>query len=852
MADIDGLLLAAEEQEAFSTHLEGWEIVESYSHSELYKDDHGPVLIENKTIGSLSEQITIEGESISQYIEFETNRFQDGVDLSNTAIMIHFERGESALDTKPINFYRSEDTIRFGWVVPASVAAETTDIRLCVWSTWEVDGIPYVWKTRPATYSIQDGLMLGANIEEPDEEWYTSFIRVLDEKVTSAANSAVEARTSEENAKSSEIEAKKSESNAQEMAAGASESAQAASTKASEAAQSAEAASNSADLAEEYRNQAFSTTPEGYEEVVNTVEKNRIKVDTILEKSNLMFDNSASGESIHLTDSTDNKAVEFALLGKATQKQYSGKNLIPYPYYESNHTDNGITWTNNGDGRLTANGTATGNSDYFMVSYNAMITLKAGTYIVNGCPNGGGESTHSIIVGKKVNGTLTRIALANENGTTLTLTEDTDIYVTCRVSTGKTVSNLIFEPMISKEGGEFEPYVGGIPSPNPEFPHGIDVPGVGGSIEVTSLGKNFIDSNVAYGFIRSIGTYENGTINLSKTESGRSYYFADYKNLEMGKTYTVSAKCNTEDSKGGLIYAMLYVRKEDGSTAYEMLHSVYGTDIVYTFTVSKQVEKVRINFCLGNDSAANGTRITISEMQLEPGDTATEYEPYKESVTNIATPNGLPGIEVSSGGNYIDESGQQWVTDEIVKYADGTGKKIQRIGKKVFDGSDDEGWETASTSTSGVYRIRTKTAITDTVKKPISNSEKANILCTAFVNVTSGATYSQDITGISVESTGHIYLRTNEYATNDISLWKAYLASNPMTVYYELAEPIITDLSAEEIAEMEVQTFYPTTNILNDAGCGMEVTYKADTKNYIDKIIGNRLSALETALINNI
>ena len=61
-----------------------------------------------------------------------------------------------------------------------------------------------------------------------------------------------------------------------------------------------------------------------------------------------------------------------------------------------------------------------------------------------------------------------------------------------------------------------------------------------------------------------------------------------------------------------------------------------------------------------------------------------------------------------------------------------------------------------------------------------------------------------------------------------------------------------TDLTAEEIAELEVQTFYPTTNILNDANCGMEVTYKADTKNYIDKIIGERVSALESAMINNI
>ena len=48
--------------------------------------------------------------------------------------------------------------------------------------------------------------------------------------------------------------------------------------------------------------------------------------------------------------------------------------------------------------------------------------------------------------------------------------------------------------------------------------------------------------------------------------------------------------------------------------------------------------------------------------------------------------------------------------------------------------------------------------------------------------------------------------------------------------YYQLAEPITTPLTAEEIS-----TFYPTTNISNDFDCGMMVKYNCDSKNYIDK-----------------
>ncbi len=54
------------------------------------------------------------------------------------------------------------------------------------------------------------------------------------------------------------------------------------------------------------------------------------------------------------------------------------------------------------------------------------------------------------------------------------------------------------------------------------------------------------------------------------------------------------------------------------------------------------------------------------KIQLELGDKSTPYEPYKPAQTLIvSTPDGLPGIPVSSGGNYTDENGQQWVTDEV-------------------------------------------------------------------------------------------------------------------------------------------------------------------------------------------
>lgn len=69
-------------------------------------------------------------------------------------------------------------------------------------------------------------------------------------------------------------------------------------------------------------------------------------------------------------------------------------------------------------------------------------------------------------------------------------------------------------------------------------------------------------------------------------------------------------------------------------------------------------------------------------VQLELGSTVTIYSPYREQLLTLPTPNGLPGIPVTSGGNYTDPQGQQWVCDEVDSER---GVKVQRVDKEAFD-----------------------------------------------------------------------------------------------------------------------------------------------------------------------
>ena len=77
------------------------------------------------------------------------------------------------------------------------------------------------------------------------------------------------------------------------------------------------------------------------------------------------------------------------------------------------------------------------------------------------------------------------------------------------------------------------------------------------------------------------------------------------------------------------------------------------------------------------------------KIQIEEGATSTDWVKYtKYSKLTINTPDGLMGLPVSTGGNYTDTDGQQWICDTIDFER---GVYIKRIGKIVEYASEDIG-----------------------------------------------------------------------------------------------------------------------------------------------------------------
>lgn len=229
------------------------------------------------------------------------------------------------------------------------------------------------------------------------------------------------------------------------------------------------------------------------------------------------------------------------------------------------------------------------------------------------------------------------------------------------------------------------------------------------------------------------------------------------------------------------------------------------------------------------------------EYMFAVGDIKT-YTPYVEPQSlTLATPNGLPGIPVTKDGNYTDADGQQWVCDEIDLER---GKYVQRVVIENISG----GWSLKETSDRPGRFIRTG----------LSN-KYANGGIIALCSIASWKSW-----GSSDRDNRYVFAlsMTTFYISppSDISMTadelnaKLNALKDPVVVLGQLATPIERDLTPEEIAAYKaLRTYGPTTVVSSDAGVHMEVTYVADTKNYI-RNLEQRLSAklvnIQSALIS--
>lgn len=176
-------------------------------------------------------------------------------------------------------------------------------------------------------------------------------------------------------------------------------------------------------------------------------------------------------------------------------------------------------------------------------------------------------------------------------------------------------------------------------TPSPDAPVPIVSAGDGGSVAVKVTGKNRMPPNLKRGAIVECFVKKNTPITLVfkgdlVSQGGNILFFDENNNLN-------------------------WFGIDKGLAKHHITFKTNVTKFQY----------------LLNDTASENVCLTWNAS-------SPDYEPYREQLLTLPTPNGLPGIPVASGGNYTDQSGQQWVCDEVDF---GKSVKVQRIDKGAFD-----------------------------------------------------------------------------------------------------------------------------------------------------------------------
>ncbi|MFR3660477.1 MAG: hypothetical protein ACLTVN_03640 [Blautia hansenii] len=526
----------------------------------------------------------------------------------------------------------------------------------------------------------------------------------------------------------------------------------------------------------------------------------------------------AKGSVVQIADSAEAFMEEFKIFGKSEQITTTGAQLFDESQIEQNDS-RGFKYLNLavGEGNFTLSSnipkSPTDQSAYIMlVSGNVKVLGSEITSNSNGVYSGRSRTFPS------KDGYMT-IAYRNDSNTNNLVTFNKYWYMLNAGDTAK----------------PYEPFTGGKPSPSPDYPQEIKNNAENGEINANVITGNLfpIDKFKKYEINNSakqVALNGDRILFTGKGNTGKEdiAFFMnkaeDKLSLSPGE-YTLSFKSNKpygETNGENTVEMFLVVEKQNGTVVSRSTGSTGRQKVVI-----EKGDKLYFRFDINNNSMS----AEFYDIMFNLGSTSLPYEPHVEQSLILQTPNGLPGIPVSSGGNYTDSTGQQWVCDEIDLER---GKYVQRIGVETKSG----GWTLKETpDIPGRYLQHNITA-----NKYKSNNDIS--LCNIALYSSWGRPQPKKFSFVFIDKRIYIAPPKDMQITADELNAILNNLDYPVAIAGQLNTPIETDLTPEEIkAYKQLHTYYPTTVVTNSANADMQLDYVADTQLYIDKKIKEHVTA---------
>ena len=348
----------------------------------------------------------------------------------------------------------------------------------------------------------------------------------------------------------------------------------------------------------------------------------------------------------------------------------------------------------------------------------------------------------------------------------------------------------------------------------PKYFEGMKSVGECKKLEIKTINKNLFDINNITLLNIDSGTKNNisdGRINVVTQPNGYGISLGKFF-LKKG-TYTVSADVDTIEGSnlGFRVYA-------NGT------YSNCGNPLTFTTTYDQNIE---LYFYNGMPTSVLSSS-SISNIQLEMSDTATEYSPYRESsqVINIkplrALPNGIKDKIIKKNGQwFIERNCGEIIIDK------------NTINNYYLETSIPYS-DTSSINTTKFSIFYNMDNIDNTFRDILNN--KLNSYYDSEI-------YTKDIEGIGINNVQDrlfISLNKSKLSSDSKKGLKEYLVENPISVLVKLKTPIYEPLNINST----INTYLDTTHISTNS------TIPANLKVTVDRVANKAKEYSELAKEN--
>lgn len=484
----------------------------------------------------------------------------------------------------------------------------------------------------------------------------------------------------------------------------------------------------------------------------------------------------ASGTELYIEDAKPCRVINAGISGMYKQETTSGTNLMNLNVAQSSKV------TVNEDGTITINGTGG-----FALAFES-FTFKANIpyYIKWEIVSGNIPTDLSSVFLSSINSKW----LTKDIFNTITPTEDKESS-SLWIHQNAKFENAKIRIWISESKSDFEPYTGKIPSPNRDYPQAIEQVE---SVILKSVNKNwypFNDIKITSEKTTAEWVFVDGAAGAYGTTIGNR---TSYKFKLLKGVYTI--KCSKTNSN-----VVTFQIVDERERIYMNLST---TNFTTTITLNEDkilIVRIRLtNPSLGAD---------ISDLQIEKGTTATNYEPSQNKAINVD----LKGNKLCAISDTIK--------DKLLIDRNGNVALQKNVEKNIFDGT--KKWKKSS------YTENTIFYLTNTQKAKFPDVGICNYLPVKKV-------WNVDILGLELYDLNNIRVgltRKSEIQTKDA--FNEWLTTHNLEVYYALATPELIDLG--QLPEL-LKTFNGINNIWAETNLGnteIEVEYVQDVKKLLEQ-----------------